>query len=91
MKVLVLYRQKSDHRQVVEDLLREYRRLHPETKIETLDLDSREGIATASLYDVTAYPSFLALRNDGSLLQLWQGQDEMPRIDDISYYASGQL
>lgn len=91
MKVLVLYRQKSEHRQRVEDFIRDFKNQHPESKVETMDVDQREGIATASLYDIVRYPSILALRDDGSVMEAWQGMDEMPRLDDISYYASGQL
>jgi len=88
MKVLVLYREKSEHRQAIEEFIREYKSLHPGSKLELLDVDRREGMAMASLYDITRYPSFLALRDDGVILQVWQGLDEFPRIDDVSYYAS---
>lgn len=90
MKMLVLYRERSDHRQVIEDFIREFKSRHPRSRVETYDVDHREGIAMASLYDVTRYPSILALRDDGSVLQTWQGDDDMPRLDDISFYAIDQ-
>ncbi len=89
--MLVLYRERSEYRQAVEDFIREFRAKHPNTRLEILDIDQREGIATASLYDIFRYPSFLALRDDGSVLQVWQGMDEMPRLDDVSYYTVEQL
>lgn len=87
MKVLVLYRQQSEHRQTIEEFIRQFKGLHPNSRLETMDIDRREGMATASLYDVTRYPSILALRDDGTALQIWQGIDDMPRIDDVSYYV----
>lgn len=90
MKVLVLYREKSEHRQMIEEFMRQFKNLHPTSKLEVLDIDRRDGMALASLYDVTRYPSILALRDDGTILQMWQGTDDMPRLDDISYYALDQ-
>lgn len=83
----MLYREQSEHRQVVEEFLRQFRNLHPQAGIEVMDVDKREGIAAIKLYDITRYPSIIALRNDGSILQAWQGEDNIPRLDDISYYA----
>ena len=92
MKILVLYRHNSDHRQIVEEFLRELNQQHPESKIETLDVDSREGIAVASLYDITQdIPRIMALNNEGMMLQGWQGIAELPRISDIAYYAVDNL
>lgn len=87
MKVLVLYRQKSEHRQTIEEFIRQFKSLHPRSKIDSLDVDHREGMAMASLYDVVRYPAIIALRDDGTSLQAWQGIDDMPRLDDVSYYA----
>ena len=87
MKLLVLYKEGSEHRRKVEDFIREFRSLYPDTKIEIEDVDRRDGMAMASLYDVMRYPSILALRNDGSVLQVWEG-DELPLLDDVGYYAT---
>lgn len=91
MKVLVLYRERSEHRQKVEEFIRDFKNQHPGSKVEVMDIDQREGSATASLYDIYRYPSILALRDDGSVIETWQGIDEMPRLDDVGYYASGQI
>lgn len=89
--MLVIYRQRSEHRQTVEEFIRQFKAQHPDAKMEILDVDQREGIATASLYDIIRYPAILALRDDGSAVQVWQGTEEMPRLDDVIYYASGQI
>ncbi len=84
MKVLVLYRPNSEHESSVQDFVRELK--HRSNKdVELVDLNTRDGAATASLYDVMQYPAFLALSNDGSLLRSWEGE-AWPLISEVSYY-----
>ena len=54
--------------------------------IEVVDVDSREGTATATLYDVMQYPAIMVLQNDGSVQQIWQG-DNLPMMDEVYAYA----
>ncbi len=86
MKVLVLYRPNSEHARGIEEFLHEFGRRNPADKIETIDIDTREGINAASLYDVMAYPAVLALADDGSELKRWVGE-ERPLLDELAYYA----
>ena len=71
MKLLVIYRPLSEHGSAVDSLC-EFSR-NPSVRVELLDIDTREGMATASLYDIMQYPGILALRDDGSVLNAWQG------------------
>ncbi len=91
MKVLVLYKPKSEHRQTIEDFISQFKEKHPRSKVEVLDVDRREGIAMASIYDVMRYPSILALRDDGTVLQTWEGEENLPRLDDVGVYAIDQF
>ncbi len=91
MKVLVLYKPKSEHRQAIEDFISQFKEKHPRSKVEVLDVDRREGIAMASIYDVMRYPSILALRDDGTVLQTWEGEENLPRLDDVGVYAIDQF
>ena len=43
----------------------------------------------ASLYDIMNYPAILALRDDGSILKTWEG-DELPLMDEVAYYTFNQ-
>lgn len=70
----------------MEQFIHDYQNMHGTGKIEVLNLDSREGTATASLYDVMQYPSILALREDGQLLRSWEGEP-MPLMDELAAYA----
>lgn len=86
MKVVVLYRPSSEHSRSIESFIEELKRRTPDGKIELVNVDSRDGSATASLYDVMQYPAILALQNDGQLLKEWQGST-MPLINEVSYYT----
>jgi hypothetical protein len=86
MKVVILYRPNSEHGRAVDSFIRDYQTTHQGGRLEILDVDSRDGGATASLYDVMQYPAILALRNDGSLLKSWEG-DMLPMMDEVAYYT----
>jgi hypothetical protein len=88
VKVVVLYHPDSDHSRAIEEFARNFGR-QVERKLELVSLESREGSAMASLYDVTTYPSILALQDDGQLLRMWQGR-VLPLINEVAYYAQDQ-
>lgn len=81
----MLYRPNSEHAGRVEDYAAEYGRLHHGREIELVSVDSREGAERARLYDITRYPSVLALSDDGSLLQLWQ-DEHLPLMNELDFY-----
>ena len=87
MKVLILYRRQSEQARKVEEFIHDFGRWHPEASIEVQDVDSREGMAIATLYDVLGHPAVLALKEDGQLVQCWQG-DNLPLMDEIAYYSN---
>jgi hypothetical protein len=87
MKVLMLYRPNSEHARKVEDFVRDFNRNYINYKLELVDLNTRDGAATASLYDVIRYPAMLALTNDGQVIHEWQGESIPPLMSEVSYYA----
>jgi hypothetical protein len=86
MKVVILYRPNSEHGRAVESFVRDFEARHNSGKIEVINVDSRDGASTASLYDVMQYPAILALRDDGSMLRMWQG-GALPLMDEVAYYT----
>lgn len=86
MRVVILYRPKSEHGRLVETFIQDYRNRNSGGRLEVLDIDSRDGSAMASLYDVMQYPAILALANDGSVLHSWEGT-ALPLMDEIAYYT----
>jgi hypothetical protein len=87
MKLLIIYRPNSEHGRLIEDFIRDYQSRHAGDRIEVLNIDTREGVAMATLYDVVQYPAILALRNDGYVQKVWQGSD-LPLQDEIASYAN---
>lgn len=86
MRLLILYRPNSEHERVVEEFVRNFRREHDiGKKLEMLSVDTRDGSATASIYDVLSFPAILALADDGSVLQLWSGMP-LPLMNDVAGY-----
>lgn len=84
MKVVVLYRSQSEHERMVLDLEHDYESLTGRS-LSLYDLNTKDGEAMASLYDVVNYPAVLALADNGQLLQLWQGE-VLPMMNEIMYY-----
>ena len=87
MKVYVLYRPRSEHSRLVEEFVHEFEHRSVDRRLEVLDIDSRDGSATASLYDVLSYPAILALTDDGQMLKSWIGEEVPPLMDELAYYA----
>jgi len=84
MKLMILYRPDSEHARDVETFIRDFQmQHHTDAKIEVLDLNTREGAATASLCDVVQYPALLATDNFGSVVQMWQG-DRLPLMSEVA-------
>ena len=87
MKLLILYRPKSPQARKVEEFTHDFKRQYPDKSLELEDIDTRDGSATASLYDLMSQPAVLALKDDGQVVQSWVG-DQMPMMNEIAYYAN---
>lgn len=86
MKLVILYRPNSEHATAIESFVRDFQHQHdPGNKVELLSVNTRDGAATASLYDVFSYPTILALADDGSVLNSWEG-DRLPLMDEVASY-----
>ena len=86
MRVLVLYRPNSEHGRIIEEFIHEFKQRYAEAHLEVLNIDSRDGSATASLYDVVQYPAILVLQDDGYLRKSWVGE-RVPLMDEVFAHA----
>jgi hypothetical protein len=88
MKLLVLYRPNSEFARKVEAFIRDLQTMHnvDERHVQVLDFDSREGSATASLYDVMSQPALLVIGDDGGYVKDWQGPD-LPLLSEVAGYV----
>lgn len=82
MRVVCIYRERSDHGRIVEEWIEAFRR-QTGREIETMDPD--ENVSFCETYDIVEYPTILALDNSGSVLASWRGNN-MPLIDEVLYY-----
>ena len=85
MKVLVLYRPDSEFARSVEEFMRGLREIHnlDDRSLQVLNYDSREGAATASMYDIMGQPAILVTADDGSYVKHWEGSD-LPLMDEVA-------
>ena len=85
MRVIVIYKDESDHAREVYDYLRDFERQTGHT-LELMDPDTRDGASFCRTYDVVEYPTLVALSDDSKLLNMWRGRP-LPTISEVSYYA----
>jgi hypothetical protein len=85
MKVVVLYRPKTEQEGRALDYARDYKQLK-NRELKLISLDTVEGDDMAKLYDITQYPAVLAVKDDGQLQQMWQG-DNLPLMNELDYYT----
>jgi hypothetical protein len=86
MKTVIIYRPMSEFARSVEEFVHEFSRRYPDRPLEVLDIDGRDGGAMMSLYDIQNHPAVLALRADGSVSMVWQGE-QMPLLDEVVSYT----
>jgi hypothetical protein len=88
MKVLVLYRPNSEHARRVEEFLHDLQQQHDvdPRNIQTINVDTREGITLASLYDAMSTPAIVVTDDFGGYIQSWVGS-ELPLMRDVASYT----
>lgn len=84
----MIYRPNSEHARRVEEFLRDLQHEHDLDRgsLEILDVDSRDGIAMASMYDVMSAPAIIVTDNIGSYIKSWIGE-ELPLMGEIAAYT----
>jgi hypothetical protein len=55
--------------------------------VELMDADSPSGIGMAESYDILGRPAVALIREDGSPVQVWQGEDSLPAVSEVSYMS----
>jgi len=78
----MLTRAGTDYARPADEFAEMIRRRYPDRKVTQVDLDTRDGAATASLYDIMQYPAIVVTADDGRPLDVWQGMP-LPLIDEV--------
>jgi hypothetical protein len=88
VKLLVLYRPNSEHETEIQSYVHDFqRRYEVGRRVEMVSVNTRDGAATASLYDIVSYPAILVLGDDGTMAGFWQGTP-LPLMDEVAGYAN---
>lgn len=85
MRIVVVYKDVSDHGRKVREYVDDFKR-QTGLKIEVMDPDSGRNDFFLRAYDIVEYPTILAIADDGRLLQIWRGRP-LPLFDEVAYYA----
>ncbi|MEO6110173.1 MAG: hypothetical protein ABIP50_04140 [Candidatus Saccharimonadales bacterium] len=85
MKVVVVFKEQTDYARQVLDYLRDFERQTGHV-LETMDPESPAGVDFCRTYDLMQMPTMIALADDGSLQNTWQGLP-LPTISEVSYYV----
>jgi hypothetical protein len=85
MRVVIIYKNESDHARDVMDFLRDFKR-QTGRDLETLEPDSRDGETFCRAYDIVQYPTVIAISDDSVMQNMWIGLP-LPTISEVSYYA----
>jgi hypothetical protein len=79
----MVYREQSEARQAVEAFIKDFK-YQTGGDIEIIDPDTRDGKMFCDTYDVTDYPTLLALTPEGTPAATWR--TTLPTISDASAY-----
>lgn len=85
MKVVVIYKNESEHARTVIDYLRDFERQTGHT-LQTLEPETKEGESFCRAYDIVEYPTVIALSDDSMMQNIWRGLP-LPTISEVSYYV----
>lgn len=85
MKVVIVYKNESDHAREVVDFLRDFQHQTGHI-VETLDPDTADGSQFCETYDIVEYPTVIALSDDSAMQNTWTGLP-LPTISEVSYYV----
>lgn len=85
MRLVVIYKEESDHARPVLDYLRDFKR-QTGHDLETMNPDTPEGADFCRVYDIVEYPTMLAISDSGQLQNMWRGLP-LPTISEASYYV----
>jgi hypothetical protein len=85
MIAYVLYNKATAAERSAVDLSERLKRDQVETEL--LDADSPRGIQLAEHYDVVGRPAVILATEDGTPMQIWQGEDGLPSPGDVAYLS----
>lgn len=87
MDVLVIYKPLSEHARLTEEFMYDFKRLHSDIDLQTMDADSIEGVQKLELNGLYQTPAILVSRQDGQVVKSWAG-DSLPLMSEVVGYVT---
>lgn len=84
MKAIILYHPNAQGARQVEEYAQRFHDRNGLT-IELQSLETREGAATATIYDIVRYPAVMVIDEAGQVQKAWQ-EDNLPLMDEVAGY-----
>ena len=78
MKIKIFWKKNCPHCPEAKNIGKQ---LEKETEVQYFDVDSVDGLAEASYYDIASTPSIVVFDNNDNEIQVWRGKT--PRIEEI--------
>jgi hypothetical protein len=85
MRVVIVYKDRTDYARQVTDFIADFKR-QTGHDLESIDPESPEGIDFTQTYDIMEMPFVIAISNDGVMQNTWVGLP-LPTISEVSYYV----
>lgn len=85
MRLVVVWRDNTDHAREVIDWMKEFK-IETGREAESLDPDTVEGEMFVQTRDIMRYPAVVAIDDRGAVLKRWLGTP-LPQFDEVSYYT----
>jgi len=85
MVAYVIYNKDTPGERVAADLAKRLER--EQVDAELLDADSPRGVQLVENYDVLGRPAVVLVKDDGTPVQVWQGEDGLPVPADVAYLS----
>ena len=86
MKVIILHKLNAETDTQLQGYLRDFEQ-RTGKQIELMDVEGKEGVELAQIYDILQFPAILVREDMGELVQAWSEIDKWPTISELSYYT----
>jgi hypothetical protein len=85
MKAYLIFNRNTPSQRRVDDMAKKLE--EADVEAELMDADSPRGIQFVEDYDVMGRPALALIREDGSPVQIWQGEENLPTVSEVAYQA----
>ncbi len=86
MRIVVIFKQFSDHAREVEEWIDQFER-RGGREVEQLDTESPDGEMFCTSRDIMQYPTIAVTDDDGKTYEMWSGSP-LPVIDEVMGYIA---